>query len=206
MDITINKNPAFMVIDNFYSEEELSLILSELKFLSSGDKLVGQDTDAAKEEDGTSFKSNTGVWLGNVYSDLGFSDIHNINRRVFMDFIPNVKTGEWFFENIKLSRDYTLLSYYEEGDYYKSHKDESLITVVTWLFEEPKKFQGGDIVFTNFDTKIEVKHGRTVIFPSFLDHEVTEINMINDKDYGQQKGRYSMIQFALSDKETNRRQ
>ena len=43
-----------------------------------------------------------------------------------------------------------LVSHYEGGDHYKPHPDESIGSMVIWLYKEPKQFTGGEFIFTDY--------------------------------------------------------
>ena len=88
----------------------------------------------------------------------------------------------------------TLLSYYEDGDYYSAHQDASVLTAVTHIFKEPQTFQGGDLLFPDFNGEIKVRNNHTVIFPGMINHSVTKVTM-NDEDLNKKYGRFCMTQF-----------
>ena len=100
----------------------------------------------------------------------------------------------WFFKNIYFNQDNTLLSYYENGNYYHSHTDKAFLTCLTWVFKQPKKFEGGNLTFTDYDITIEVNTNCTVIFPSCIKHEVSKISM-KKEDLDDLNGRICITQF-----------
>ena len=87
-----------------------------------------------------------------------------------------------------------MISYYENNDYYKSHTDLALLTSLTWFFKQPKKFKGGNLTFTDYNVTIEVNANCTVIFPSCIKHEVSELTM-KEEDLNNLNGRICMTQF-----------
>jgi predicted 2-oxoglutarate/Fe(II)-dependent dioxygenase YbiX len=89
--------------------------------------------------------------------------------------------------------DSTLISYYENSGYYKSHKDTAVVTALTWFFKEPKMFEGGDLIFTKTEEEIKVSNNTVIIFPSHFAHEVTAIKMDGEPFSG--NVRYCMSQF-----------
>ena len=98
-------------------------------------------------------------------------------------------------KNLEFSEYRTLISYYEDTDYYKSHRDDVLITALSYFFVEPKKFKGGEIIFTDFNLRFEVTNNTTIVFPSHIMHEVSEISL-DEKDKGKGLGRFCMNQFV----------
>jgi hypothetical protein len=187
----------FLKIENLYTEEELKLIWQELEFLNCLDKLEPPEkTGTATDEDKNPLKNNSGLFLDYLYTNRKISNILTVNRKLFAPEILDVFCELSFGYRViqKTNHDATLISYYENGGYYKPHEDESIFTAVTWFFKEPKSFTGGNFYFTDYDYKIEVENNMAVLFPSFVTHAVDEIKMIDDSlnSYG----RYAMSQFV----------
>jgi hypothetical protein len=190
-----NKKPLVVVIENFYSEEELKLIWRELKFLTNQNKLLpGAITGSAKDEFGNK-KTNWGLFLDAVYANRNISDILTLNRKLFNeDFVSNlIKLNPIFRILETCNNDTTLLSYYQNGDNYFSHTDLSALTSLYYFFKEPKKFVGGDLIFNDFNLKITPKNNMLIIFPGCYRHEVTKVEMDNN-DFDS-SGRYCLSQF-----------
>lgn len=190
------------VIDDFYDEEELSLIWLELNFLTNINKLHSpKETFGAVDKEHNQLKSNHGVFLEDIYQDRKFSDILTLNRKMFSDDIRktliSVSPEFKYAENINF--DLTLLSYYENNDFYKGHRDNSILSYVYWCNKEPKQFTGGDLYFEELETKIGYRNNRLVVFPSHYIHVVSNVEM-EDKDDNNKFstfGRYSMSTFGL---------
>jgi Rps23 Pro-64 3,4-dihydroxylase Tpa1-like proline 4-hydroxylase len=63
-----------------------------------------------------------------------------------------------------------------------------------WFFREPKQFTGGGLTFTEPNYKINLKHNRMVMFPSYMMHEVEPVKFDKQpKDMGY--GRYTITHF-----------
>jgi len=88
-----------------------------------------------------------------------------------------------------------MISYFENSDYYEPHHDCACITVLSWLYREPRRFSGGDLIIEN-DLKVDCLNNRTIVFPSILKHEVTKIRM-DKRDMNQNLGRFCITQFTL---------
>jgi hypothetical protein len=183
----------YLKIENFYNEIELSLIWDELKFLTHSNKL---ETPNNTGQLNPTMKHNNGLFLDTIYTERKFSNILKVNRKIFS--VDNMKKyADLHFMNriiFTLNSDTTLLSYYENSGYYKSHSDTAVITILTWLFKEPKQFEGGNLIFTDFDETIEIKNNTVIMFPSHAKHEVTSIKM-ESKDKFSGNGRYCISQF-----------
>jgi len=187
-----------IVIDDYYDEKELDLIWDELNFLTKKNAMhfgsqVG--SGAAVDEFGNSLKkSNYSIFVDEIYTVRDASNILTVNRKIFDYWDSIVKdSNHWFYQNFKCESDFTLLSYYENKDYYNFHSDESCITSLTWFYKEPKKFKGGDLHFYN-KNKINVLNNRMVIFPSMISHKVDPVVM-KKKDLDQKLGRFCITQF-----------
>ena len=187
-----------ILIDDYYSDEELTLIWEELLFLGKKDILYsGSDPRAkgAETTSGISLKSNYSVFLDHLFCyDRNFSNILKINRKLFNQWDDIItQNSHWFYKNLFCSADATLFSYYENQIYYDLHKDSATVTSLSWFFKEPKKFEGGNLFFEN-GKKIEVKNNRMVIFPSIIPHGVSSGTM-NKEDLNKQFGRFCITQF-----------
>lgn len=190
------------VIDDFYDEKELSLIWLELNFLTNANKLQSpKETYGAVDKANNQLKSNHGIFLEDIYQDRKFSDILTLNRKIFSPDISKILVSvspEFkYVENINY--DVTLLSYYENNDFYKGHRDKCVLSYIYWCNKEPRQFDGGDLYFEELDKKIEYKNNRLVIFPSHYIHRVSNIEM--QENYSDNKfstfGRYSITTFGI---------
>ena len=87
-----------------------------------------------------------------------------------------------------------MVNYYENSDYYESHMDFNMMTIVCWFHRTPKAYTGGDVTFHDIDTILECNHNRMVMFPSYYFHEVLPVKM-KDKNLEMGWGRYAIINF-----------
>tara|TARA_R100001086_G_scaffold100696_1_gene50421 strand:- start:2876 stop:3499 length:624 start_codon:yes stop_codon:yes gene_type:complete len=184
----------FLVIDDFYSEDQLNLIWKELDFLY--DKIKPEYEIVAKRN-GEPIASVKRIYLDSLYNHRETSNIlsifpQSLYRKEIVDmYVKSVPSGINFATS---NSDSTQLGYYEHKDGYKAHTDTTQHTVLTWLFKKPKKFEGGDLIFTQSKIKVDCFYNRTVIFPSWYYHAVSEINMKEeDKDKG--LGRWAITHF-----------
>lgn len=175
------------IIDDFYTNDELEKIWQELDFITPN-LLSPADTH--------SYVASTlkkGVFLHELYKKIEFSHIYRLNRKLFTLSIEQSSKQNPFLNYIPhKNADSTLINYYTNKSFYSEHQDDSILTAVTALWKEPRKFIGGDLKFTKYDYTPKMKNNSMVIFPGFVDHEVTSIEM-NNKDIGY--GRFSITQF-----------
>lgn len=200
MKITNYTDPfPFITIEQTFDEEEINLMWNEIKFLYYANKFnPPEKTGGAYDTiDGKKVykKNNSGIWLSEIYKQPEFSNIFSVNRKIIENKEEIFSSHpSWFYKNIYFNEDNTLISYYENGGYYKEHTDNAYITCLTWFHKQPKKFKGGNLVFTDYKIQIEVLNNCTVIFPSCIKHSVTEVEMV-EKDCGDLNGRVCMTQF-----------
>jgi len=184
----------YIVIDEYYNDSELDLIWEELEFFTYSHKLKDPETT---QEAYHGAKKNSGLFLDQVWSgQRELSNILTINRKIFNELDILRQNPSWFFKHFECTSDTTLLSYYEDGGYYKPHRDNFAVTMLSWFYKKPKVFEGGNLRFhmgSDFE-EITVVNNRTVIFPSCLIHSVTPIFM-EDQYQRQKLGRYCLTQF-----------
>jgi len=199
MKIISHQNPfPHLIIEDLYDENELQLIWQELDFLCHSKKWkLPEETGSAYLNDKPS-KNNFGLFLDGpnaIYTDRSISSILSVNRKILDKNIVKAYANLSFgYQNLLTTNfDITLISYYENNHFYEKHKDDAIVTALTWFYKEPKSFQGGNLIFSNFNNhKIGVKNNRSILFPSFIIHEVENVHMLKFNPY---HGRYCMSQF-----------
>jgi len=190
----------YIRIYDFYTDEELKLIWKELDFILNDHILKGPETTGtAKNNDGVILKNNLGIFLDSFYSNRETSNILRVNRKIFEELQKIFdQSNHWFLKNFVSNRDATLISYYENSDYYHKHRDRCLATCLTWFYKEPKSFEGGNLLFEDYGIEIEVKNNCLIFFPSIIPHKVSEVIM-DEKYLEKFVGRICMSQFMFLD-------
>jgi|DEB0MinimDraft_4_1074332.scaffolds.fasta_scaffold05041_5 hypothetical protein len=189
-----NYNDPFphIIVDDLYNQNELNLIWEELNFICRPNKMqIPNKSESAFEGDDILKKSKM-IWVDQIYTDRKYSNILDLNRKTF----TTISHDHWLFKNFPASQDCTLISYYENENYYEKHVDAAVLTCLTWFYKEPKRFGGGDVIFSieNKEKIINVKNNKCVIFPSMIHHAVTNVTM-EEKYTGKLNGRICMSQF-----------
>lgn len=199
MQVTLYKEPfEYITIDDTYTEEELKLIFLELDFWSISNNLMDPEhTASARWPDGTSKKKNKGLFLDDAYTDRNYSNILKLNRKIYKIQTEQPSVILNFLR--ESNYDGTLISYYENLDCYKAHKDSSIVTAVTYLYKQPKAFEGGNLVLTEYELVFEPWFNRTYIVFGSIEHEVTEISM-KPEDCNKGLGRYCISNFIHRDR------
>ena len=191
----------FLVVDNWYNEEEEKKVWKEIDFYSSQDR---DDTEraetsiVARHKDGTSKSKAFRYYFDTWYNDIGHNKSH-INNFIYKFQTPEfhkmlepcVPYSRSFHVTNRTS---SLVSYYEENDHYESHFDSFTWTCLIWYFKEPKQFKGGDFSFPESEYTVKLKHNRMVMFPCCYLHNVSPVKFITPpKETG--LGRYTITHF-----------
>lgn len=195
----MNKIP-LLVCKNFFDAEELDLIWDELNFLSNPVLMQPPgSTGTSSDTEGRPLKSNKGVFLEQIYKEPVVSSIWRCTKKIFSGFTSEF--GNMHMANrlvLATTRSKTLVSYYENGDYYLPHLDSAVTSVLFWFYREPKEFIGGDLVFPDTGEVVKISNNTMVMFPSWAFHEVTPIQMSSESEQ-RRMGRYCVTLFLYFD-------
>lgn len=193
MQVTLCKEPfEFILIENTYTEEELRLIFLELDFWALSGNLKDPEETGTAKADNKVLKKNKGIFLDECYQKRHYSNILRLNRKLFKVQVDKPSVVANLLK--ESTKDSTLVSYYENGDFYKSHRDTDALTAVTYLYRQPKAFDGGDLVLTEYGYAFEPWFNRTYIFPGVVDHAVSP-TVMKPEDCGKGLGRYCISLF-----------
>ena len=196
-----------VVIDNFYTEEQLKEIMIELKWLTKSSIMVDETAlIGAVDNTGNPIASKSGIFLEQVFKNYKYSALvsHALTQTSIPEFRTELLECNTMFNCLfNCNMRSHLLSYYENCQYYKPHADAFFFTLLNYFFVEPKQFEGGELVVyscnSNKEAIIEPKHNRTVLILSSTIHEAKEIkSKIDQKLSGH--GRYcNAIFFTTRD-------
>jgi len=209
MDVKIFLDPIHhIIIDDFYSNEELKYITNELDWvyplLTTPENSGGAKS---KDENGNlvELKNNRALFLDALYKDEAASPIAAItsNKLMSEQFRDTVGAGISHYYDLYnlLNKKSFLISYYEKSNYYDYHHDLGLFTALTYLWKEPRAFEGGEIKFKlkdNTEFRPGIKNNRCIIFPSYIKHAAEEVYM-DDSNLDQGMGRYCISCFLHFD-------
>lgn len=181
----------YLKIENYFTDSELTDIFHELDQLNRPGILdLPEETGSSVEEDGTIRKVNSGLFFNNVYKHPKYSSIMTHVRKMFDGPTSTyANMSLWNMGILQTTASSTLLSYYENSDHYKPHVDASVITVLHWLWKEPRRFEGGDLTLLDTGEKIPLTNNTMLMFPSNCWHEVSPVIM-EEQYRNQGLGRY----------------
>ena len=183
-----------LVIEDFYSEDELKLIWKELDFLTSPNKLMPANLNGSSET------NHLSVILDQVYANRSISDILTVNRKSLSKEIKDafVELNPMLAHINSVNTDLTKIKYYENYNGYKKHQDNSRFTALTYFYKEPKAFEGGDLYFNDLDYTIKLKNNMFVLFIGALWHESLPVSL-KQEGHITGNGKYTMTQFLNID-------
>jgi 2OG-Fe(II) oxygenase superfamily len=191
-----------LCIDHFLSGGDAETVLRECVALKElympANVLAGS---GATKLDRT-HRSNEVVYLDDVFrSDPGRSDILRIMKeKIWAEECKALwHDGYYLFDIINYSTWHeVVLSRYGDGAFYKKHRDtrrdhitHRLVTLVYYVNQRPEQFTGGALVLWEDDqyVRVDPRHNRAVIFPSFTFHEVEKVSTGSD---GWDQARFSL--------------
>ena len=190
-----NKEPLpYLVVKDYFSEDDVNLMMQELQFLTSDKKLKYSPPNNMPEGS----KKNNQISLDGTYTDRNMSNNLPIMNKLYDDdkLINMLHDMSFFYKCWKVTNsDRTLVAYYEDADYYKAHQDLALISIMYWLWTEPKSFEGGNIHFPDYDIEVPVEKNQLLIMPSSTQHSVSEVKMLDENLKFSGNGRYCIFRF-----------
>ena len=195
MKIKALKNPfPHVIIKNVYEEDELEMIWDELKFFTRPNKLI------PREEYGAPLgkTESSAIILDSVFSNTIHSNIISLESKILntnaVRKLSEVdESCRYFYNNVKLL---TKLRYYHDGESYDTHADYTYSYICfTYFHKTPKKYEGGELIFPDYDYSFPCDNNTTIIIPGYITHGVNEVS-IKDSDYYDGYGRYCVTMFA----------
>ena len=189
----------FLVVDNFYNKEEQDFIWTELD--SHKENFVVDEGIAnrgvAKNNNGKPIANLSRIYLDELYENKREqSSILHCYQKLFTKEIINKYKEKTLAARTyaATNTDWSQVSYYENNNNYDKHFDEFMHSVLIWFYRKPKRFDGGDLTFTQSNKTVECKHNRMILFPSYYLHSVDEVSM-EYKYRNKGLGRYCLTHF-----------
>lgn len=175
---------SYFTIDNYFTNDEMQIIGPELESF-----LPKLQTDVSRANND---RSSKGVFLPDnlKYNKIArkWSDPNEVELERYTESHISYR----YLQNLLFET--RLLNYYEDQDFYDTHTDWSVYTMVVMLAKTPLKFTGGDLELKDIHKTIEFKNNRVVFFPSYAKHKVTPVKM-SVEDHGKGMGRFSITHF-----------
>lgn len=200
MKVTSNSK-THLVVDDFFSLNELQLVWRELDYITSPNRMYPPDDihSGAATMNGKPLKQNMVAPLMKLFNEPQYSDIFNLFGKVYSEefgqIMDDMSNEFRYYQGSDHFNNRCFVSYYENEDYYKLHRDNAILTFLYWGNKEPKRFVGGDLTIPEIGVDVEYKNNRLVVFPSHLLHSVSSIKMIEDNEPFSGYGRYCISYF-----------
>lgn len=177
-----------LIIDDYFDDEQCQQVLRGLN--EQFNSLYYPEFTASAKNKTEILKKNRGRFINNSSALAKL-----INQRFNIDVINKIKElDELLFMQLKICKSTSiLLSYYGQDDYYKPHADSSVITIITWFYNLPRNFTGGEFYIPCIDLLVESRYNRTIIFPGAVEHEVKKTNLTSN--IADNAGRFSITKF-----------
>ena len=185
-----------LVVDNFFSETELSDIWTEVSgwlennYFESNPGTHGGPTEGAQTTKKKGFFPASKCCLYDLKT-------YNACTKIFQNATADFSEISFACRSVlDTDTNSLLISLYTNGGDYKKHHDDSITTALFWFCKEPKKFSGGDLILHDIDETIEFTHNRMVMIPGWAFHEVTPVTM--DENEEDIYGRFCLTVFLFS--------
>ena len=183
----------YLLVKNYFDDKDVDSMLKELRFLTPKMTFIDGTNLPSKDH-----KKNTQIGLDDLYQDRETSNILNTMNKIYDDSELTQKLNDmsWFYKVWEYTNfDQSFVAYYENSDYYKAHRDIAIISIMYWLWEEPKSFTGGNVHLTDYGIEIPLERNQLMIMPSSLHHAVDPIKMIDNNKKLSGMGRYCIVRF-----------
>jgi hypothetical protein len=199
-----------VVIDNFYTKDQLKDIMLELKWLTKKEIMLGEEAISTAENEYGSLAKKSGIFLENVFinwrhSSLIRSAVEQLESKEFLDGMLGI--NEMYKLLFYCNHRSHLLSYYQNADYYEPHIDASMFTILNYFTTEPKQWEGGEMVLSSYtndkEATIEIINNRVIIITSNTYHAVKQIKANTEMEKYSGNGRYcnSIFMTRVDNKE-----
>jgi hypothetical protein len=172
-----------LVIKETFSEAELSNILNELSSF----------TDKAK--------SAEGIWLTDIYKDMDMSPTHrNIMQSYFdarvSENLEGMNSAYGLYTMV--NHHATQLRYFDDGQSSLLHFDSAVFTAMSFVFDEPKNFDGGSVTLQiggSVAYEQEIENNMTIIFPSCYYVGISQVDVRDNTVFG--SGLYTINSYLF---------
>lgn len=181
----------FFTFENFFTENQLKDVWKELDYITSNDLAIteNQSTVGTAQDPETKERlaKRSGLFLEQLFTR--FRESSKIYQHIKENVLVNTKLVESFPKSTLMAylphtnSDALLLSFYNDGDYYKPHSDTSVMTLIIYLWKGEKTYQGGELSFEDEDIIFDPDYNEAILFPGCRPHAVEKIISDGKKDY-----------------------
>jgi len=175
-----------VLLEDYFTKGEWEACIRELRKLDPHLLPPEFSGTARHKETGRPLKFNSGLFLTEAMPN---SEIVQFARNhMYQELVSQVDCSWWESQWRQNNSQSWMLSRYIDGQYYNAHVDLSQFTLLIWLYQEPKPFTGGDLIFPDYNNyTIPCNNNTGIIFYGPLRHEVPPIKG---------SGRYTLTCFT----------
>ena len=174
-----------LLLEDIFAEEELPQVMTELHNLDS--LLLPPHLSGSASRDGRPLKFNDALLLANLKETSPLEGL--LSNHLFEELFLQIPC-HWFMHSLRLCNLHSfMVSRYADGQYYNCHFDRCMFTTLVWMYDEPKQFTGGELIFTEYKEVLEPKNNTGVIFFGAQLHEVPPVSG---------DGRYTITRFSFN--------
>ena len=188
----------YVTIDDTFAPRELEFIWSAIDHIQAQGLFQSPEHtgSAIDPRTGQLVKKNRSIFLADLDTEHQQPDIRSLTatlwtNREITQALTAINPTLSIWRNLNYSTH--LLSYYESGESYPAHRDRSVFTILTWLYKEPKQWQGGEFELTGYQRRFTVQNNQSIIIPGSFLHQADPVSMMTSEP-GQ--GRYCLAQFG----------
>lgn len=177
--------------DDFFSKDQLDDVWRELDYITSNELVITDDQKqvgtAQDPETKELIAKRKGLFLDRLYAN--FRQSSKIYKHIKDNFLDNTDLVESFPKSTLMkylphtNTDSILLSFYNDGDYYKPHADSCVMTLIVYLWKGEKTYEGGELIFVDDEVVFDPNYNEAILFPSCHRHEVEEIISKGNNNY-----------------------
>lgn len=197
-----------IIFEDVYDEKEYSDIVNELEWLVTSNSF---DSVNELEKSGAAYDLVTKKAISNkrcLFLDVCYredkrslSKILTHNRKLIdlngyeEETLKSIGESTIFKLYLKITNhDTTLVNFYQGGEDYRSHSDNTVFTCLWFHWKNRDSFKGGNLIFPEYNYAFECKNNTAIMFPGPVKHAVQKLLQI-DYDILETDGRYSITQF-----------
>lgn len=183
-----------VLIRNLFSSTQVQEIMAEIEKICRLNLLLPGSITGSATDSNNNTKSNFGNFLNDIF-EPGRSSIVNYTRGnlLQLNLVSILEQQHYIFKYIlHCNHVATLLSYYTNNNDYHPHRDDCVLTSLSYFWKQPQGFKGGDLVFPETGLTVTPEFGDTIIFPSIATHAVTPVTVTSNESYS---GRFVVSNF-----------
>jgi len=179
-----NKEYPYVIIDNWFTKQELNEVWKQLNYFTDKNilpKSYFRNDLLAYDNNGNCYNESYTMFFDTYFQSFGLkfnhisNTIYKVQNNTFHDTLTN--TSEVFNTFANTNQSPIFACYYENNHRYQYHVNNGLFTILVWMYKEPKKFKGGDLIFKKGEKIVNAKNNRMIIFPSYLEYKIDKVNM-----------------------------